>query len=356
MAEVDGFAPLGGQVRPATMALQILGKRASGAPRIDPKHVQRLGPERDPRGPQNTKPRRRCGNYLMILVGTSPVSRPKSRRQLVFPALPPAVRPRAAISMPHQCLLLPLRLVLLAWGVAAALPVVAAPEEIQVYEDDLTQIGGFGVDVHNNLVLSGPNTLAYPGAQPADHVYRLTPEFYYGLSDTLELGLYLLTTRPAGGGVQYDGAKLRVKFIAPHDEQSGPFWGANLEVGRTDRRVAEVPWNIELKGIYGYRNGLWTFAVNPNLDTALGPKGGPVSLDVDFKIAYTVAQRTQLGIESYDEYGPLAKLSALDREYKALFLAVDRDFGSFDLNAGVGRGLTAQTDRWILKFIVGTHF
>ena len=60
-------------------------------------------------------------------------------------------------------------------------PALAAPEEIQVYVDDLTPPGRFGMDVHNNYVLSGRTVPEYPGEQPPDHVYRLTPEFYYGM-------------------------------------------------------------------------------------------------------------------------------------------------------------------------------
>ena len=133
----------------------------------------------------------------------------------------------------------------------------AAPEEIQVYIDDMTPPGSFGTDVHNNYVVSGSGTPEYPGAEPPAHVYRLTPEFYYGFSDTIELGLYALTTTQPGGPPNFDGAKVRVKYIAPHDTEQGPFWGANLEIGDTSLRVSPEPWGTELKGIYGYRSEPW---------------------------------------------------------------------------------------------------
>src|SRR5947209_7366625 len=94
---------------------------------------------------------------------------------------------------------------------------MAAEDEIQVYMDDLTKPGHFGMDLHNNYVASGKRTPDYPGANPAAHTYRFTPEFYYGLTPTMELGLYLLTTQAPGTGPNYDGQKLRFKYIAPHD-------------------------------------------------------------------------------------------------------------------------------------------
>ena len=148
--------------------------------------------------------------------------------------------------------------------------------------DDLSKPGRFGADVHNSFVMSGSRTPDYPGAQPPNHVYRLTPEFYYGISDTIEMGLYLLTTTSPDNPTNYDGVKLRLKYIAPHDETQGSFWGANLEIGKTSLRVSQAPWNAQVKGIYGYRSGRWTFAVNPNFDWSLsGPVNSPVSLDID---------------------------------------------------------------------------
>jgi hypothetical protein len=234
---------------------------------------------------------------------------------------------------------------------------VAASEEIQVYMDELTQPGHFGTDVHNNFVVSGGNTPDHPGALPPRHVYRLTPEFYYGMSESVELGLYLLTTTAPQGRVYYEGEKLRVKYIAPHDEKQGLFWGANFEVGKTGVRVSETPWNAELKGIYGYRIGRWTLAINANVDGSLSPSSTtPVSLEVDTKVAYETDARYKIGVESYNELGPLRDIGHLNALNQNLYLVVDTELGRFDINAGIGRGLTPVSDRWVLKFIVGLHF
>jgi hypothetical protein len=241
-------------------------------------------------------------------------------------------------------------------AVAAAPPCKSAPEEIQVYEDDLSTPGQFGVDVHNNFVASGSSAPSYAGEQPPNHVYRLTPEFYYGFSETVELGLYLLSTRSSDGDSHFDGTKVRIKYIAPHDGSRGLFWGANLEIGKTTRRVSETPWNGELKGILGFRTGPWTLIVNPNLDWSLSAHGGPAAFAIDVKVAHAVSDKTEAGIEMYNELGPASGLQPLDQNSKTLYAVLDHDFGNFDLNAGLGRGLTPDSDRWTIKFIVGTRF
>lgn len=232
----------------------------------------------------------------------------------------------------------------------------AAPEEIQVYMDDMSSPGQFGLDIHNNYVTSGSNQPAYPGALPALHQYRLTPEFYYGLTDALELGFYILTAHAVDNTSYVEGEKARIKYIAPHDTSAGAFWGVNLEVGRTSLLASPRPWNAEIKGIWGYRLQKWTFALNPNLDWSLSSGGGPVTLQLDGKVAYSVTEKTQLGIETYNELGPVSSLQALNQNGKTVYLALDHDFGSMDINAGIGRGLNSEGDRWVLKFIVGTHF
>src|SRR4051794_3900660 len=110
---------------------------------------------------------------------------------------------------------------LIAFAVTAV--AFAASEEIQVYMDDLTKPGRFGADLHNNYVMSGSRPPDYPGATPTHHMYRFTPELYVGLTPTMELGLYMLTSAAPGTGPNYEGQKVRFKYIAPHDENRGAF-------------------------------------------------------------------------------------------------------------------------------------
>jgi hypothetical protein len=231
----------------------------------------------------------------------------------------------------------------------------AAPEEIQVYLDDLNQVGQFGVDVHNNYVLSGSSQPEYDGARPPLHVFRLTPEFSYGLSSQFELGAYVLTSVDADNRSHVDGEKVRIKYIAPHDETKGAFWGANIEVGRTDRSVSPQSSNVELKGILGYRSGDWLFAANANIDRAL-VDGDPAMIEVDGKVALRLDHKNQVGFETYNELGEVRHPGQYGQRSQMLYAVLDSEVAKFDLNLGIGRGLTDASDRWVLKAIVGYRF
>lgn len=240
-------------------------------------------------------------------------------------------------------------------GCLCSFGALAASEEIQVYLDDKEEAGQLSVDWHNNYVISGRSNPQYLGEQAPDRVYRLTPELNYGLTDTLELGLYLLSALDHQGNLTGEGAKVRLKYIAPHEEE-GLFWGLNLEVGEQATRVSQNPWHGELKGIMGLHDGRWTLGSNLNIDTSLDAHPGSPTADLDFKINYRIVEKTQLGLESYNELGAIHPLDSLNQNSKTLFAVVDTEAMGMDLNAGVGKGLTHASDRWTLKFILGTKF
>lgn len=80
---------------------------------------------------------------------------------------------------------------IMAIGLLGAEVARAAPEENQVYMNEMDAPGEVGLDLHNNCVLSGISALDAPGGQDSLHLYRLTPEFSLGLSLVPELGAYL---------------------------------------------------------------------------------------------------------------------------------------------------------------------
>ena len=233
-----------------------------------------------------------------------------------------------------------------------SVPAHAADEEIQVYMDELNAPGEVGLDVHVNDVLDGDGTPAYPGAESSLHRWRVTPEWSLGLGHGFELGAYLpLTTIAPDGVFRVDGAKARIKWLAPHQEQ-GFYWGANLEIGRVSHRVDEDPWNGELKAIAGWRNERWVLAANANFDFVIsGPVHAPASFQLATKIGYKVTPRLTLGVESYNGLGSFDAFG-FDHQEHTTFLAADFSLGKWDFNAGIGEGYGTSADSTIAKAVI----
>jgi len=235
----------------------------------------------------------------------------------------------------------------------APLPAQAAPEEIQVYMDELNARGEPGLDLHVNDVLQGTPGPAVPGGEPSLHRWRVTPEWSLGLGGGFEAGAYLpLATIAPDGKLRADGVKVRMKWLAPHGD-TGFYWGANYEVGYSSQLIDDHHWNNEIKLIGGWRRGRWLAAVNGNIDFALsGPHAGPVTFDLDEKLGYRLSSTLTLGVETYNGLGPLRSLGRFAAYDQATFLAADAHLGGWDINAGIGKGYGANADHLIAKFII----
>jgi hypothetical protein len=61
-----------------------------------------------------------------------------------------------------------------------------------------------------------------------------------------------------------------------------------------------------------------------------------------------------LGIEYYTDLGPLQNWSPFNEQQHNIYAVVDFKIGRFDVNAGVGYGLTPGSDRLMYKMIIGT--
>ena len=232
----------------------------------------------------------------------------------------------------------------------------AADEEIQVYMDEMNPAGGYGLDLHLNYVPKGrPANFDWNHQDASEHRFRITPEWSYGLTPWLELGAYVpLMEIDPRSGLEIGGIKGRIKFIAPQKENSHLFWGLNYELGRVRRSLDINPWNSELKGIVGWRQGRVTLAANLNFDFAMsGPKRRPGTFQLATKATFEVGPGFSVGLENYNDLGDTRRLRLSGHGDHMTFLAIDKTIGRFDLNLGVGHGYGAPEDKWIVKAIVG---
>jgi hypothetical protein len=93
-----------------------------------------------------------------------------------------------------------------------------AYDEIQVYDMGINQLGQFALEMHSNYVINGRRQPGYPGELPPDGQLAFTPEFSYGWSKHLELGLYVpMSINPNTASSMFDDAKMRLKWLNADD-------------------------------------------------------------------------------------------------------------------------------------------
>jgi hypothetical protein len=229
-----------------------------------------------------------------------------------------------------------------------------AVDEIQVYNAGIAAPGQLTIQQHLNYVGEGLKQAPFPGGLVSNGSINGTPEFAYGLTDWWEIGLYL----PFAVQDQRffsDAVKLRTLFVSPHADQRNFFYGINLELSNETPPFAQTRFGLEIRPIIGVRNTDWEFIVNPIVDIGFGKYG-----EADFAPAVRLARKLDrdlfVGLEYYADFGEIGRFNKLPEQQHTLFAVTDFKLGVFDVNLGLGYGLTPSSSRFVVKTIVGYAF
>ena len=243
-------------------------------------------------------------------------------------------------------------IVAIAW-VAFAQPAKAI-DEIQVYNAGIATSGQFTIQQHLNYVGLGLKQPPFPGGLVPNGSINGTPEFAYGVTDWWEVGLYFPF---AIQDQQFfsDAFKIRTLFVAPQADQRNFFYGVNFEISHTTPRFSQTRFGLEIRPIVGIRNADWEFIVNPIVDIGFG-KYGQENFSPAARLARKVGPDLFVGLEYYADFGQIGRFDKLVDQQHTLFAVTDFKLGAFDVNFGLGYGLTPASDRFVVKTIVGYAF
>lgn len=228
----------------------------------------------------------------------------------------------------------------------AAPPVLAAPDEIRVMTDELADAGEFSLELHAASVRARAGSATH-------HVGQGLAELAYGVSETVEVSVQLPVSKQPGW--RANGANLEMQYIAPHDRQSGPYWGARVELGHARAPLeAGMTSSLEVRPIVGYRFGAWHAVLNTAFRGPFSGADGTVTFEPAVKLAREVAAKTHLGVEYYVQSAQRAEGdgAGLARRRLAL-LVLDTKVQGVDLSLGAGRGMGRAADGPVVKVIAG---
>lgn len=231
--------------------------------------------------------------------------------------------------------------------------VLAAPDEIIVYTDEMNEPGRFGLEQHLNYSLAGAQSPEYAGQMTPHHVLQATPEFSYGITHDLEAGMYVPVAVAPDGNSFFNGLRLRLKYIAPRPDEVRWFYGLNAEVGYSSVRISESSLGLELRPIVGYRDALWLLGFNPILNTGLSDN---VARQAQFRPALKLSRRmvegVHGGIEYYGAYGVVDKMLPADQVGHTIYAVLDTEIRGFEVNFGLGYGNSNTSDTWVAKGVI----
>jgi hypothetical protein len=243
--------------------------------------------------------------------------------------------------------------------ISSALAQAALLDEVQVYTDDINGLGEWGLEMHINGTPKGVPQPTYPGEITSHHGLRLTPEISYGISKTLEAGLYLPMVKAGDGNFYVAGSKVRLKWLPLQADESGGFFGGiNLELSQIKTQFSQSAQSLEMRNIIGWKNSQWLVAINPifGWDLSPGYRHRSPELNLATKVSRAFSESVAMGIEYYNGRGQLNEMLASGQQNKTLFLVMDYEGKPFNFNVGVGKGLTSVSDKWTLKSIIEVPF
>ena len=229
-----------------------------------------------------------------------------------------------------------------------------ATDEIQVYNAEIAELGQWTIQQHLNYTLQGRTQPDFPGGLVPNHSLNGTPEFAYGLTDWWEIGLYLPFSIQ-DQKFYSDAFKLRTLFVVPHADQRDFFYGVNFEFSNETPPFAQTRFAMEIRPIIGVRNQEYEFIVNPIVDIGFG-KFGEQHFAPAARFARKFGEDLFAGFEYYSDLGQIGRFDKFADQQHTLFAVTDFKAGIFDVNFGVGYGLTPASDRWVVKTIIGYAF
>jgi hypothetical protein len=242
---------------------------------------------------------------------------------------------------------------------AAAHPVSAQGNfEIQVYGGETVEAGKTMVELHSNTAVIG-TTRTIDGVVRTEGAWHETLEITHGFTPWFEVGFYTFTSVQPDTGWEWVGNHVRPRVRVPESWKWPVGVALSTEVGYQRRAFSPDTWTLELRPIVDQQWGKLYWAFNPALGLSLdGPNAGkPPEFEPAVKIGYEIVPKVSAGIEYYGSVGPVNRFDPISEQQHLLFPTIDVDLGPrWELNLGVGFGLTRSTDSLIVKMILGYRF
>lgn len=231
--------------------------------------------------------------------------------------------------------------------------------EIQVYGSETTAPGTWMVELHSNAAIQGTTSQNAGPIRPTQDAVHETLEVTRGWTPWFETGGYLFTSIQQDQGWEWVGVHLRPRVRVPEDWGWPVGLGLSVEVGYQQSTYSLDTWTIEIRPIIDKQIGRWYFAFNPVLDQSL--KGPGTHTGIEFspqaKVSYDLTKVVSTGIEYYGGLGPVGSFLPASQQQQLLFAVADLNLDpKWEINFGVGVGLTHDSDGLIIKLILGRRF
>ncbi len=241
---------------------------------------------------------------------------------------------------------------------ALAAPVADAQGnyEIQVYGAPTMAPRTTMFELHSNFTFQGSKGIGADGTFGTNHALHETIEITQGLTGWSEIGFYYFTSEQRGSGINWVGSHIRPRVRVPDSWKWPVGVSLSTEFGYQRAEFSADTWTWEIRPIIDKTMGPWYVALNPAMSRAW--KGPGTTRGVEFepnvKVGYDFSPKVNAGIEYYGAMGKIGDFDPAKEQEHMFFGAVDLDVSpDWEINFGMGVGVTSPTDHLLFKLILG---
>ena len=230
--------------------------------------------------------------------------------------------------------------------------------EIQVYGSETIPPKTTMLELHSNFVVQGSKTTEQ-GVLPTQHELHETVEITQGITPWFETGFYIFTAVPNNQGWQWVGDHIRPRVRAPESWHWPVGVSLSAEFGYARPIFSTSVWNLEIRPIVDRQKGRLYWSVNPAFDKAYtGPEARRGwEFAPDAKISWNFTNVVAFGLEYYSGLGPVGEFDSFPRQSQQFVPAFDLNVSpKWEINFGIGVGVTGGTDHMLVKAIIGRRF
>jgi hypothetical protein len=230
--------------------------------------------------------------------------------------------------------------------------------EIQVYPSETVAPRTTMVELHSNFTFQGSKTTE-AGVLPSNHALHETLEITQGFASWFETGFYVFTTVQPNEGWQWAGDHIRPRVRVPEQWHWPVGVSLSTEFGYARPIFSSSVWSWEIRPIVDKQKGRLYWSINPAFEKALtgpeSPRGWEFAPDA--KVAWNFSPAVAFGLEYYGGWGPVGAIDPFPQQSQQFLPAFDLNVSpKWEINFGVGVGVTRSTDHLLVKAILGRRF
>jgi hypothetical protein len=222
--------------------------------------------------------------------------------------------------------------------------------EFEVYNTKISAPGTGELELHTNFVPTGSQLFDNAEGRATHRAFRSAVELSTGLASWLEGSFYAVAYARDGAGVQYVGNRARITAVVPRTWNLPFDLGLAHEVGYARAGFAENRWAYEITPILGKQVGRMQVAINPAFERGIGANSEHEwEFEPRASLDYSLGDEESLGLEYYSVLGPVDRFDPRSHQRHQLFAVGKTELAAgVEGSLGVGRGLTSNSDRWVI--------